>query len=161
MKKTMLILSVAAVAGLAMWGVKSPSVHAQTGYNVAALKGTYGFTEQGGVGSNLPVVGLGVINADGNGAVSGYETINVYGSGMVQRTFQGFYTVNADGTGVLTLNYAALPSDQIGTNDDGTPVYPQSSLTIQYNFVVVNNKAEFRGMRTANGYFVTAAFARQ
>jgi hypothetical protein len=162
MKKHLTILGIAALAGLAFWGAHASSraVHAQTGYTLDALRGTYGFTEQGSMGSNLAVVGIGVLNADGNGGVSGSENINILGQAAQSRTFQGSYTVKPDGTGMLTLNYAATPSDQIGTDEGGNPIYSQAGLIARYAFVVVNNKLEFRAIR-GDGYTSSAAFVRQ
>ena len=76
------------------------------------------------------------------------------------RTFQGSYTIKPDGTGMLTLNYAATPSDVIGTDESGNPIYSQAGLTARYAFVVVNNKLEFRAIR-GDGYTSSASFVRQ
>ena len=163
MTKHATLLSIAALGALAFWGVNihSRAVHAQTGYGLSALRGTYGFTEQGSVGTNVAMVGFGVLNADGNGGVSGYENSNVLGQAAQSRIFQGSYTIKPDGTGTLVLNYVPTPADLTGVDESGSPVYAQGNLTGRYEFVVVNNNLEFRGIRSGGGYTVSAAFARQ
>jgi hypothetical protein len=158
MRKTVVILGVAAAAILLFSLASGSRTHAQTAYDATALKGAYGFTEQGGVGTTNPLVGLGLITADGVGGVSGYENVQIYGVGTQTRSFQGSYTVNSDGTGSMTLVYAASAP---APDASGDVTSDSSQLTSTYNFVIVNNKLEMRGVRSENGVLVTSDFTRQ
>ena len=156
MKKQVLMLTIAALSGIAVWtfGPKV-RVHAQSVIDNTAVQGTYGFTEQSAGGSEVPLVGLGLLMADGAGNISGHETIQVLGAGTQIRNFQGLYSVNPDGTGTMTVNYAPDP------NADPTLTPDPSTLTATYSFVVVNNKLSLKGVRTANGVLVTSEFSKQ
>ena len=161
--KRHVILSVAALAAVAAWGVwgRSASVYASPGYAADALKGTYGFTEQGGASNTTPLVGVGLLNADGNGAVSGTETVQIYGQGTQVRNFQGSYTINPDGTGTMTLNVPPPSYTPVYDDNGNLASIPPEGQVAKYSLVVVNNKVEFRGIRSENGIFVTASFTRQ
>jgi hypothetical protein len=160
MQKLAVIFSVAAAAVISFWSLAPGGrAHAQTAYDATALRGAYGFTEQGGVGTSNPLVGLGLITADGVGGVTGYENVQIYGVGTQTRAFQGSYSVNPDGTGSMTLIYAAQATASADGSADN-PVDP-SQLTSTYNFVIVNNKLEMRGVRSENGVLVTSEFTRQ
>ena len=160
MQKLVVILSVAAAAAISVWSLAPGGhAHAQTAYDATALRGAYGFTEQGGVGTTNPLVGLGLLTADGVGGVTGYENVQVYGVGAQTRAFQGSYSVNPDGTGSMTVIYAAAPTASTDGSTDTTA--DPTQLTATYNFVIVNNKLEMRGVRSENGVLVTSEFTRQ
>jgi hypothetical protein len=55
----------------------------------------------------------------------------------------------------MTLTYAAPADASADSNVDS------SQLTATYNFVIVNNKLEMRGVRSQNGVLVTSDFMRQ
>ena len=94
------------------------SIYAQAGderiYSVASFRGDYAVVGTGGAN----VAGLlGTIASDGQGNVSGSALANLPGSSsrtLVQITYSGTYTINADGTGVLTLT-VNLPSGRTAT----------------------------------------------
>src|ERR1051326_3403846 len=106
-KYAMLIALAVGLAGLAARQFV-PTVHAQTGYTVDALKGAYGFVEQGGTGPAAQVA-LGVLVADGMGGVTGSTTLPVLGLGTQTINFRGTYSVEPSGCGNMTITYDALP----------------------------------------------------
>jgi hypothetical protein len=156
LKQPIVVLSIAAFSAIAV-SVFIPKmrVHAQSVIDNTAVRGTYGFTEQSAGGSNTSLVGLGLLTADGAGNICGYETLQVLGQGTQMRKFQGLYSVNPDGTGTMTVNYAPDPNaDPTVTPDSSTP-------SATYSFVVVNNRLSLKGIRTANGVLVTSEFTKQ
>ena len=156
MKKHITVLSIAALAGFAVWTfTPRVRVHAQTAIDNTTVQGIYGFTEQSAGGSDTPLVGLGLLIADGAGNISGHETVQILGAGTQVRSFLGLYSVNSDGTGSMTLNYAPDP------NADPSITPDPATLTANYSFVIVNNKLSLRGIRTANGILVTSEFMKQ
>jgi hypothetical protein len=154
-------LGAAMVAGLGGWGLasgpfKMQTAHAASGYSAVSMKGTYGYTVQGEVGSSTPLAGLGLLVADGNGGISGSETLQVYGGGTQTQSFQGSYTVNNDGTGTIIINYPQPPVDP--NNPDALPVQGQVA---RYHFVIVGGNAEIKAVRADNGTIATADFRLQ
>src|SRR5258708_23938937 len=92
--------------------ISSPTtpVHA-AGFTNANVSGGYGFGVAGTSGA-VPEVGTGVVTADGNGNLTGgEETVNIGGISC-HATFTGTYSVNANGTGTVTLN-TTLDADSI------------------------------------------------
>jgi hypothetical protein len=154
-----LALVVAAGAfGLHMAGVRVSlqSVRAD-GFTNDSLKGTYGFssdTTQGSLGSSSRLVGYGRLAADGNGGISGVETVNDSSGNLVTTQFVGVYSINQDGTGTMTLNYLVPDS---GNTDNPTPVPDPGHL----NFVLVNDHKEIRGIRTDPGVTSVTTFVLQ
>jgi hypothetical protein len=148
MKTLSSILATGAILSVLSIGfLKQQTAQAQSGYATAGLKGTFGFVEQGSIGVNNPMSGVGLVTLNGNGTATGVEKVQYFGSTMQSIALAGTYSVNADGTGSLSLDY---PSD--GVN----PQY-----TASYSFVLVNGVAEFTGIRSDNGTFVTATFTKQ
>lgn len=99
------------------------SVHAQAGCSVNSWKGPYSYLLNGFAydsQGNLLVLGAsGRIMPDGNGAVTGSDTLTLDGT-IQRRTYTGTYTVNADCTGATTLTYSdgtKLSSDIVVTSN--------------------------------------------
>jgi hypothetical protein len=153
-KKISLTVAIVAVAIAAWIGARTAA--ADTGYSLSSLNGSYGYMIQGTYSGSTPLVGIGVLQADGQGNISGSETSQFYGQGSMSRTYTGSYAVNPDGTGTVTLNYAPSPSDPTDGNGNDIAV-----LTVSYSFVIVNSKAEFHAIRSDNGAIVTASFTKQ
>jgi hypothetical protein len=88
-----------------------PVARAQGGCTVANFKGAYGlaingfFYDADGFQSVYSSAGLAV--ADGNGAITGTDTVNLDGTPTRGRQFTGTYTINSDCTGSTTLKDAA------------------------------------------------------
>jgi hypothetical protein len=148
------------MTGLAGWSLfHTPAAKAATGRSIASLSGTYGYTVLGTLGSTTPLAALGTLVFDGNGGISGSETMQIYGQGTQTQVLQGCYTVNSDGSGTILINYPAPPAP---AQDPDNPNYatPQA-LTARYSFVMVNGVTEILGMRSENGIIVTADFKAQ
>ena len=88
-----------------------PIARAQGGCTVANLKGAYGLAVNGffydNEGSQGVYSSAGLAVADGNGGITGADTVNVDGSPTRGRQFTGTYTVNADCTGTMNLRDAS------------------------------------------------------
>lgn len=80
----------------------------QGGFTNASLKGTYVFSFSALDTNNISTYGAGVVTADGNGNLTaGLEDLNQGSIGFQPGiTFNGNYTINADGTGTATLGFA-------------------------------------------------------
>ncbi len=113
--------------------------HESRGFSNRSVKGNYGFSVYGVAvhhmdGSTTPAALVGRLTANGKGdIVDGFRVLNTDGSIFEQR-FTGSYSVNADGTGEITLE----------TNDimpDGTTI-PASIETA--NFVIVQPNDELQ-----------------
>jgi hypothetical protein len=151
-------LSAALIAGIAGWSLAHGmhSVKAANGFSAASLKGTFGYTVQGQIGSTNPLAGTGLMVLDGNGGITGSETTQVYGVGLQNSQFQGSYTVNNDGSGVMVINYPAPAIDP--NNPDAVPL---PGVVAHYNFVIVGGTAEIKAVRGDNGTVATASFKLQ
>ena len=162
MKTKNFMLAVALLAGLAGWGLsRGTTAKASNGFTSASLKGIYGYTVQGTLGMTTPMAAMGVLTADGNGGISGTETLQVYGQGTQITQFQGSYSVDAGGTGTMVINYPALPAPPDSGDPDNPPLPSPAPVVARYSFVIVNGVAELRGMRSDNGIIATAAFRQQ
>ena len=137
----------------------APAAKAANGRSLASVKGTYGYTLQGTIASTTPLAGLGIVVADGNGGLSGTETLQIYGQGTQTQTFQGSYTVNNDGTGTMLINYPAPPTPAYDPDNPPPPTPP--ALTAKYDFVMVSGQLQLKAMRSENGIVATAEFTAQ
>lgn len=130
-----------------------PRAGADPTFTNASLKGNFGFTAGGG-----SMVSFGLMTADGAGGVTGVETAKIAGVGVVSRQFNGSYSVNADGTGSLEINYLGVP---VATDEDDGEEEEAGSFTAKYSFVLVDGNKELRAVRTDTGEVMTAAFRLQ
>ena len=158
-------LAAALVAVLLGWAVAggvftTRPAHAENGYTNLSLKGTFGFTIQGVAGGPI-VSGYGLLAADGNGGVTGTETLQLPG-GMLRRSFQGSYVVNPDGTGTMTLNFAQPPDvGRDGPDEETQAPSPAVVPSSHFAFVLVDGSKELRSIQTDSGAIVSAAFKLQ
>jgi hypothetical protein len=106
-----------------------------------SLKGTYGFSCEG-TGGGLPIAAVGVLTADGDGSISGVETLSVNGEITTGVTFTGTYTVNADCTGSLVTT---TPDDSVTDHD----------------FVIDDNKKEIRILVAETGRVIVCVGRKQ
>jgi hypothetical protein len=88
-----------------------PVARAQGGCTVANLKGAYGLAVNGFFydpfdGSQGIYSSAGLAIADGNGGITGTDTLNLDGTPTRGRQFTGTYTVNPDCTGTMNLKDA-------------------------------------------------------
>lgn len=109
-------------------------------YNLQSLRGRHGFTYQGNSGLGL-VASSGRIDFDGFGNLLADYTTSVGGVAFTG-TFTGTYTVNANGTGSVTLNL------------------PQPGAQAHGNFVLVDNADETFFTSTDVGYSVVGRTRR-
>lgn len=118
--------------------------------DLSALKGAYILTEQGTLGSTAAaaatMTGLGLINFDGLGGVSGWETVQTNGMNVTTK-FTGVYSFGADGAGTISINHEfpiVAPEGE-----------PQTATAIAtYKFMVVKNATgghDLRAVRMENG----------
>lgn len=101
------------LACLALWVVSSlalvPSASAvapavlPAEHGLHSLRGPHGFTYSGSVAGLGPVASSGRIDFDGFGGVDAVFTTSVAGHAFTG-SFQGTYSVNADGTGSIVLD---------------------------------------------------------
>ena len=108
----------------------------------ASIKGSYGFSCEGTVVGLGPLAVIGVLTADGNGNGSEVETISFNGVISQGVLFTVTYTVNADCTGSF-----------VSTGPDGIP--------FDNEFVIDDNKKEFRLMPTETGFVAVCIFRKQ
>jgi hypothetical protein len=98
-------------AWIGRFTVQPPVARAQGGCTVASLKGAYGLAINGfyydanGFQGFYSSAGLAV--ADGNGSITGTDTVNLDGTPTRGRKFTGTYTVNSDCTGATSLKDAS------------------------------------------------------
>jgi hypothetical protein len=85
--------------------------------SLATLKGSYGYTAAGTIPGVGDFAAVGIFTSDGAGQVSGADTAGVSIGVIEQRTFSGTYTVDADCTGSLTLQFVAPTFTGLATAD--------------------------------------------
>ena len=125
-----------------------------------SLKGTYVFTEQGGIGTNQVMAGLGTMTLDGKGNIVCNESIELPGLNA-NTTCTGTYTLNADGSGTISVTHT-LPFDAVtsdGSNQESATAVP-ATITAKYRFFPTSSGKELRAIRTENGVFVIAKFTK-
>ena len=107
----------------------------------ASIKGGYGLSGEGTVVGVGPLAVIGVLTADGKGNGSEVETISFNGDIVQGATFTVAYTVNADCTG----SFVSTGLGSVFHND----------------FVLDDNKKEFRLMATEPGFVAVCIFRKQ
>jgi hypothetical protein len=103
-------IALVAFLTLGVWAGRftvEPVARAQGGCTAANLKGAYGlalngfFYDSNGFQGVYASAGLAV--ADGNGGITGTDTVNLDGTPTRGRQFTGTYTINSDCTGTTSL----------------------------------------------------------
>lgn len=119
-------LLTAAVAAASLWAAACSSHGTNItppppsgNFGLASLNGTYAFVTSGEVitgTSAIPMTRVGSFVADGSGHISGgIEDVNTFGTPSTANAITGgSYSVNADGRGTLTLNFASGNSINFG-----------------------------------------------
>jgi hypothetical protein len=111
--------------------------------STASFKGSYGASCEGTLAGIGPLAVIGVLIADGNGNITGVETLSVNGVITQGVTFTtGTYTVNADCTGSI-----------VTTTPDGA--------VTDHDFVLDDNKKEIRIIVTESGAVVVCTGRKQ
>src|SRR5262249_21290843 len=101
----------AALVGLPALRMLRPSVvRAQTGCSATSLSNAYGYNFSGtfydNVGNLYFYADVGVLSADGNGQLTGSDTVSKDGVIKQQRTFTGTYTVNPNCSGSAKFQFS-------------------------------------------------------
>jgi len=107
----------------------------------ASIKVGYGLSCEGTVVGVGPLAVIGVLTADGKGNGSEVETISFNGDIVQGATFTVAYTVNADCTG----SFVSTGLGSVFHND----------------FVLDDNKKEFRLMATEPGFVAVCIYRKQ
>ena len=107
-------LSAIAAAGLLAFGVGTARSggtgverHGNSPFSLATMKGTHGFVYSGTLTGGGPIASAGPIVFDGRGRLSAAYNVTIDGT-LFQGSFTGTYTVNANGTGTVTLDLPRL-----------------------------------------------------
>lgn len=111
------------------------------GCSNATLRGVYGYSQQGTIIGLAPVPlaagAVGLITADGDGNLSGNETLNIAGQQSSNSFGNGRYEVNGDCSGTATWNAVFA---------DGRPPEPRSA-----SFVINRRSKEIHIVSTSPG----------
>lgn len=134
------------------------AAHANQGFAAGNLTGSYSFDESGTIGT-VPFLGVGLLNMDGKGGISGFSTIRGKSADSVTATVSGTYVVNNDGTGSMNLQYSSNAGANINP-DDGSVVTVKSLEGSTYNFVI-GSANRITAIRTDGGELVRATFEKQ
>jgi hypothetical protein len=118
------------------------------GCSNTTVKGTFAYTITGSTSNTPPPLtgpfgGVGRQTYDGNGHVSGTQTVNLNGN-ILRQTYTGTYTVNPDCTGSITLVVDIPPG-----------------LVTHSDFVIDDNGNEIRSVETDPGGVLTLVGRRQ
>jgi hypothetical protein len=117
------------------------------GCSNATLKGTFAYTITGSTSAAPPLGGpfggVGRQTYDGNGHVSGSQTVNLNGN-VLRQTYTGTYTVNPDCTGSITHTLNIPPG-----------------LVTHSDFVIDNSGDEIRSLEVDPGGVLTVIGRRQ
>jgi len=128
-------------------GITPGALAGDKGCSNASLKGTFAHTITGSTSApppfGGPFGGVGRTTYDGNGRVSGTQTVNVNGN-VLRQTYSGTYTVNPDCTGSSTLTFD-IPMGLVGHGD----------------FVIDDNGNEIRSVESDPGSVITSVGRRQ
>jgi hypothetical protein len=82
--------------------------NARSGFSVASIRGVYRLTFSGLILPGLrPESGLGIFVADGQGNITGTEVFNTDGHLCPDVTVTATYTVNPNGTGTVSADFAS------------------------------------------------------
>lgn len=110
-------------------------------FNTASLEGTYGYLSQAFADNFNPVAAIGRITFDGAGNAVGFYKAIDKGNLSGKVTYTGTYTVEADGTGQLTI--------KTGGGSYGN------------DFVIVDGGREIFGYDTWKPRIATVVFKKQ
>src|SRR6185436_7607144 len=114
---------------------RAPIAHAQTACDATTFTGAYGYTESGyayDIQGNIYILAsTGRMVADGNGTLTGSETLSFDGT-IVRRQFTGTYTMTEECSGSITVQFASASA--------GAPIHG--------DIVAVNNARQINFVQT-------------
>jgi hypothetical protein len=134
-----------------------PAPPAPPAFNAAFVKGVFAMQESGNIGEDS-ILSLGVLNLSGSGTASGTASGRWAGNEFVTATFTGTYTINADGTGTMQLNFS-YPQTVLNSDASGT-VTRTAVFSASYSLVIVSS-GQLRAIRTSGGQSVTVTLDKQ
>jgi len=144
MKKALGISAIILALAVTVFLLRPRTVRAQSGCTVAALAGTYGFSMLGdyyytyqGQTYSAFLSGGGLFAFDGNGGVTGSDTINDDGT-LNRGNLSGTYTVNSNCTGSMTLS-------------------DSNQYQFSFDLVIVNGGKEVTFVETDTGNITTGS----
>ncbi len=112
---------------------------AASGCDATSLNSAYGFVQSGfsydSNGNLYIMAGNGRIAGDGNGNVTGGDTLNYDGT-VYRRTLTGTYTINSDCTGQVVLTFSdktTMHADIVVTNDGKEIAYNGTDTNFIYS----------------------------
>ncbi len=152
MKRTTSILL---AGGISICGVflanhlnRAPIAHAQSACDASTFTGAYGYSESGSAydsqGNFYVLASTGRLVADGNGGLTGTETLSFDGT-IVRRQYTGTYTMTGDCLGSITLQI--------------TPSNP--ATTLHGDIVAVNNARQINFVQTDPNFVFSGVLTRQ
>jgi hypothetical protein len=162
MFKPHLFVAMALICGLSV--LSPPTAYADDDcYTLASLQGTYAII--GTYGSHVAIA-LGLRHFDGNGNMTGTFTINEPTPGstnggrtIVTGTQVGTYTINCDGTGVITRTVMAS-NGTIATQMDDLLI---TAAVVKHDHLLATGMADAQQVPSAivpGGIFLTRAYTR-
>ena|SRR5882724_5263069 len=126
MKRVLLLIGTVAIVIWARRIAAPPKIHADDGCTNASLNGAYGYSQSGFFYSQN---GLGLFGAtgrfaaDGNGALTGADTLSVDGSVVRGRKYTGTYSIASDCSGSIVLQTSAGTTNfDVVLNNNGQEV---------------------------------------
>jgi hypothetical protein len=134
------LIGVIAAAGyLAMRTTTHVAAQAASGCDVTSMNSAYGFVQSGfsydSNGYLYVMAGNGRVAGDGNGNLTGADTLNYDGT-VYRRTFTGTYTINSDCTGTVALTFSdktTMHADIVVTNDGKEIAYNGTDTDFIYS----------------------------
>jgi hypothetical protein len=127
---------------------RAPVAHAQTACDASTFTGAYGYTQSGyaydAQGNIYIIATTGRLVADGNGGLTGTETLSFDGN-IVRRPYTGTYTMTGECSGSVSLQYTS-----------GT-----SSSTSHGDIVAVNNARQINLVQTDPNFVVSGVLTLQ
>jgi hypothetical protein len=116
-RRYQIVIAKSGVSGIStddgLFGSLALAQQAAGASTLAALKGRYSFSETGTVNQSAHV-GVGTLELDGTGAVTGSLEFRTLGRSAVTQRVSGTYSVSAAGLGEITVEY----TETTGPSDD-------------------------------------------
>ena len=129
---------------------RAPIAHAQTACDAATFTGAYGYAESGYAydiqGNTYILASTGRMVADGNGGLTGTETLSFDGT-IVRRQYTGTYTMTGECLGSVTLQFPSANANPGGT--------------IHGDIVAVNNARQINFVQTDPNFVFSGVLTRQ
>lgn len=127
---------------------RAPIAHAQSACDATTFTGAYGYSESGYAydiqGNTYILASTGRMVADGNGGLTGTETLSFDGT-IVRRQYTGTYTMTGECVGSVTMQFASA----------------SAGGTIHGDIVAVNNARQINFVQTDPNFVFSGVLTRQ